>query len=90
MTEDVIREVGIHQWPVFADRKCSACCADEKAASQEMSEHSARNHRLLSSDVAPGQRVEFDDWIAKQPQLSPSRPEAMRRLVEIGLKVKGK
>jgi hypothetical protein len=31
----------------------------------------------------------LDGWIAKQkPQ--PSRPEAIRRLVELGLKVKGK
>jgi hypothetical protein len=30
----------------------------------------------------------LDEWIAKQKQLFPSRPEAVRRLVEIGLKTK--
>ncbi len=42
MTEYVIREVGLHQWLVFADRICVACCADEEAASKVMTEHSAR------------------------------------------------
>jgi hypothetical protein len=30
----------------------------------------------------------LDDWIAKQKQPFPSRPEAVRRLVELGLKAK--
>jgi hypothetical protein len=30
----------------------------------------------------------LDAWIAKQKQPYPSRPEAVRRLVELGLKVK--
>jgi len=32
----------------------------------------------------------LDEWIANQKQPFPSRPEAVRRLVEIGLKSKGK
>jgi hypothetical protein len=32
----------------------------------------------------------LDAWIAKQKEPELSRPEAIRRLVEIGLKVKGK
>jgi hypothetical protein len=32
----------------------------------------------------------LDAWIAKQKQPFPSRPEAVRRLVELGLKAKGK
>jgi len=32
----------------------------------------------------------LDEWISKQKQPFPSRPEAIRRLVELGLKVKGK
>jgi hypothetical protein len=32
----------------------------------------------------------LDDWIAKQKQPFPSRPAAVRRLVELGLKAKGK
>jgi hypothetical protein len=31
-----------------------------------------------------------DNWIAKQKEPGLSRPEAIRRLVELGLKVKGK
>jgi hypothetical protein len=31
----------------------------------------------------------LDEWIAKQKP-RPSRPEAIRRLVELGLKAKGK
>jgi hypothetical protein len=30
----------------------------------------------------------LDNWIAKQKQPFPSRPEAIRRLVEIGLKAR--
>jgi hypothetical protein len=30
----------------------------------------------------------LDEWIAKQKQPFPSRPEAVRRLVEVGLKAK--
>jgi len=56
MTEYVIREVGLHQWLVFADRKCVACCADENAARKAMTEHSARGSPLPGSpDVAPRQ-----------------------------------
>jgi hypothetical protein len=32
----------------------------------------------------------LDAWIAKQQEADLSRPEAIRRLVEIGLKAKGK
>lgn len=32
--------------------------------------------------------AEVDRWISDQPQPFPSRPEAVRRLVEIGLKAK--
>jgi hypothetical protein len=32
----------------------------------------------------------LDAWIAKQDDPKPTRPEAIRRLVEIGLKAKGK
>jgi hypothetical protein len=32
----------------------------------------------------------LDAWIAKQKEADLSRPEAIRRLVEIGLKAKGK
>jgi hypothetical protein len=51
MTEYVIREVGLHQWLVFADRKCVACCVDEEAAAKAMAEHSARRPRLPSSST---------------------------------------
>jgi hypothetical protein len=33
---------------------------------------------------------EIDGWIARQKEDGPSRPEAIRRLVEIGLRAKGK
>jgi hypothetical protein len=32
----------------------------------------------------------LDAWIAKQKEAGLSRPEAIRRLVELGLKAKGK
>jgi hypothetical protein len=32
----------------------------------------------------------LDAWIARQQELDLTRPEAIRRLVEIGLKAKGK
>jgi hypothetical protein len=39
--------------------------------------------------LAPGPLAEVDRWIEKQKE-PPSRPEAIRRLVELGLKAKGK
>jgi hypothetical protein len=45
MTEYVITEVSLHQWLVFADRKCIASCADEVGAEKAMREHSARGSR---------------------------------------------
>ncbi|WOH78345.1 hypothetical protein RX327_20515 [Bradyrhizobium sp. BEA-2-5] len=45
MTEYVIREVGLRQWLVFADRRSIAFCADEDEAVKAMTEHSARRGR---------------------------------------------
>jgi hypothetical protein len=39
--------------------------------------------------VQPEMAKELDDWRRKQDDL-PGRPEAIRRLVELGLKAKGK
>lgn len=56
MTEYVIREVGLHQWLVFADRTCIASCAGENEAEKAMTEHSARGRRLCAStEIAPVQ-----------------------------------
>jgi hypothetical protein len=41
--------------------------------------------RMLDDRIAV-----LDAWIAKQKEPGLSRPEAIRRLVELGLKVKGK
>jgi hypothetical protein len=38
--------------------------------------------------VLPDQMAGIDGWIAKQKEPDLSRPEAIRRLVEIGLKAK--
>jgi hypothetical protein len=50
MTEYVIKEIGPHQWLVFADRQSIALCADENEAAKAMSEHSARS-RLSGNSV---------------------------------------
>ena len=42
MTEYVITEASLHQWLVFADRKCIASCSNEFEAEKAMMEHSAR------------------------------------------------
>jgi hypothetical protein len=39
--------------------------------------------------VLPDQATAIDEWIAKQKD-EVTRPEAIRRLVELGLKVKAK
>jgi hypothetical protein len=49
MTEYVIKEVGRHQWLVFADRQSIAVCADENEAVKLMTEHSAARSRSRSS-----------------------------------------
>jgi hypothetical protein len=54
MTEYVIREVGLNQWLVFADRQSIAFCADEDEAVKAMTEHSARRRRSAETmDIAP-------------------------------------
>ena len=56
MTEYVIREIGRHQWLVFADRQSIALCADENEAVKVMTEHSARSLRSGNSvDCCPEQ-----------------------------------
>jgi hypothetical protein len=40
--------------------------------------------------VLPDQRAAIDEWIKRQKEPGLTRPEAIRRLVEMGLKGKGK
>jgi hypothetical protein len=40
--------------------------------------------------VLPDQYAAIDAWIAKQKEPSLTRPEAIRRLVDLGLKARGK
>jgi hypothetical protein len=40
--------------------------------------------------VLPDQSAAIDAWITKQKEPELTRPEAIRRLVELGLKAKGK
>ena len=40
--------------------------------------------------VLPDQSAAIDAWIKRQKEPDMSRPEAIRRLVELGLKAKGK
>jgi hypothetical protein len=49
MTEYVIKEVGRHQWLVFADRQSIAVCADENEAVKFITEHSAAKSRSRNS-----------------------------------------
>ena len=44
---------------------------------------------LVGVRIQPDMAKQLDDWRRKQDDL-PGRPEAIRRLVEIGLKAKGK
>ena len=57
MTEYVIREVGLHHWLVFADRRCIASCADENEAEKAMTEHSARGRRSRNSMDSAAERT---------------------------------
>jgi hypothetical protein len=49
----------------------------------------ATNPTSIHLTLAPGPLAEVDRWIEKQKE-PPSRPEAIRRLVELGLKAKGR
>lgn len=40
---------------------------------------------LIGVRLQPDQLAELDAWIARLPRPAPGRPEAIRRLVEIGL-----
>jgi hypothetical protein len=56
MTEYVITQASLHQWLVFADRRCIASCADEASAEKAMTEHSARGRRPAEpANMAPAQ-----------------------------------
>jgi hypothetical protein len=59
VTEYVIKEIGLHQWLVFADRQSIALCADENEAVKVMTEHSARGSRSGTSSV--------DNWSEQNP-----------------------
>ena len=50
MTEYVIKEIGRHQWLVFADRQSIVFCASENEAVKAMTEHSARSGRSRDTD----------------------------------------
>jgi hypothetical protein len=65
MTEYSVREVGRHQWLVFADRQSIALCASENEAVKAMTEHSARRSRSRSS---------FDGWPEHDPAALASGP----------------
>jgi len=55
MTEYVIKEVGRHQWLVFANRQSIAVCADENEALKLVTEHSAarsRSHNSADDNLA--------------------------------------
>jgi hypothetical protein len=45
MTEYVIKEIGPHQWLVFANRQSIALRADENEAVKAMNEHSVRSRQ---------------------------------------------
>jgi hypothetical protein len=49
----------------------------------------ATNPSSIHLTMAPEPLAAVDAWIAKQKP-HPTRPEAIRRLVELGLRVKGK
>ncbi len=59
MTEYVIKEVGRHQWLVFADRHSIAVCADENEALKLITEHSAARSRSHNSAD--------DNWAEQNP-----------------------
>jgi hypothetical protein len=50
----------------------------------------ATNPTSIHLTLAPDPLAEVDHWIAKQKEPELSRPEAIRRLVELGLKAKPK
>ena len=49
MTEYIIKEVGLHQWILFADRESIALCTTENEAENLMMEDSARRRVLLNN-----------------------------------------
>ena len=57
MTEYIIREVGLHQWLLFADRKSIALCTAENVVVKVMIEDSARR-RCENTARSPGAPLE--------------------------------
>ena len=60
MTEYVIKEVGRHQWLVFANRQSIAVCANENEVLKLITEHSVASGRSRNSadDYRPEQDTE--------------------------------
>jgi hypothetical protein len=50
----------------------------------------ATNPKSIHLTLEPGPLSEVDQWIARQKEPGLTRPEGIRRLVELGLKVKTK
>ena len=59
MTEYVIKEVGRHQWLVFANQQSIAVCADENEALKLVTEHGAARSRSHNSAD--------DNWAEQNP-----------------------
>ena len=71
-----------------------SCYHEDMAKSSRVNVKTPKRRAPVTGDlvgvrIQPDMAKELDDWRRKQDDL-PGRPEAIRRLVEIGLKTKGK
>jgi hypothetical protein len=70
--------------------------AAQRAAMATSRQQTARNflqwrqESMMKELFSPAQIKQLDKWIASQNDPAIDRPEAIRRLVELGLKAKGK
>jgi hypothetical protein len=72
--------------PTAAQRAAMAMSAQRMAKAMLQSQQES----MLKNVFSPAQLKQLDKWIAGQSDPAIDRPEAIRRLVEIGLKAKGK
>lgn len=80
------RPSGYFYWDDVPGRRMAKALRDTMKSSKKRAPVTGEP---VTVGLQPEMAKEVDDWRRKQPDL-PGRPEAIRRLVEIGLKPKGK
>lgn len=59
--------------------------AQEKKITKKLGRPATGQGKMIGVRLQPSALAQLDTWIGKQPKPKPSRPEAIRRLIGLGL-----